>query len=149
MLVQDTEGHIVNTCSILGLLGGTGPYAVSKFAALAATEALANGLVNTGSKLRVTALCPGMVHTSLDTTSLESRPAELTTTVTEDIAFETAVLSELLGEGIDPTDVAGMVVDAIRAEQFLVLADPHHAEAIRQRAEQLIAGQLPDQGDPR
>ena len=59
------------------------------------------------------------------------------------------MLAELLGEGIDPSDVAGMVVDAIRAERFLVLTHPHHAEAIRLRAEQLIAGQLPDQGDPR
>ena len=40
MIAQGTEGHIVNTCSIAGLLGTpyAGPYGISKFAALAATE---------------------------------------------------------------------------------------------------------------
>ncbi len=51
MVAQDTEGHVVNTASVAGLLGAPfeAPYAISKFAAFAATECLANDLVATGS----------------------------------------------------------------------------------------------------
>ncbi len=42
MLAQDSEGHVVNTCSVAGLLGApfSGPYCISKFAVVAATESL-------------------------------------------------------------------------------------------------------------
>ena len=67
MLAQDTEGHIVNTSSVAGLLGAPfeAPYAISKFAAFAATESLANDLAAVGSKLRASVLCPGMITTNI------------------------------------------------------------------------------------
>jgi NAD(P)-dependent dehydrogenase (short-subunit alcohol dehydrogenase family) len=87
------EGHIVNTCSVAGLLAHPvcGPYGMSKFAAFAATEALALDLALIGSKIKVTALCPGMVRTNLGASSQETRPAELATNLTEDaqLAHET------------------------------------------------------------
>jgi NAD(P)-dependent dehydrogenase (short-subunit alcohol dehydrogenase family) len=149
MLVQDTEGHIVNTCSVAGLLASpfTGPYVASKFAALAVTEGLALDLAITGSKLKVTALCPGMVQTNLAAQSLETRPAELAVPLSDDAAFTNDMLSQYISEGIEPDAVAGLVIDAIRAEQFLVLTHPHHADVIRARTEQLVAGQLPEPGD--
>jgi NAD(P)-dependent dehydrogenase (short-subunit alcohol dehydrogenase family) len=151
MLVQDTEGHIVNTCSVAGLLAApfSGPYVASKFAALAVTESLALDLAAIESKLKVTALCPGMVQTNLAAQSLETRPAELASPVTDDAAFMNEILTQYLTEGIKTDDVAGQVIDAIRAEQFLVITHPHHAEALRLRTEQLLAGQLPDPGDYR
>jgi NAD(P)-dependent dehydrogenase (short-subunit alcohol dehydrogenase family) len=151
MLVQDSEGHIVNTCSVAGLLAApfSGPYVASKFAALALTESLALDLAATESKLKVTALCPGMVQTNLAAQSLETRPADLAAPVTEDAAFMNEILTQYLTEGIETDDVAGQVIDAIRAEQFLVLTHPHHADALRLRTDQLLAGQLPDPGDYR
>jgi NAD(P)-dependent dehydrogenase (short-subunit alcohol dehydrogenase family) len=151
MLVQDTEGHIVNTCSVAGLLASpfSGPYTVSKFAALAATESLALDLAITGSKLKVTALCPGMVQTNLAARSLESRPAELAAPLAEDAAFVHEALAQFIAEGIEPADVAEQVIDAIRAEQFLLLTHPHHAEGLQLRADQLMAGQLPEPSDYR
>jgi NAD(P)-dependent dehydrogenase (short-subunit alcohol dehydrogenase family) len=46
MMAQDTEGHVVNTSSVAGLFGAPfeAPYAISKFAAFAATESLAHDL---------------------------------------------------------------------------------------------------------
>lgn len=151
MVVQDTEGHIVNTCSVAGLLAApfSGPYVTSKFAALAVTEGLALDLAATGAKLKVTALCPGMVQTNLAAQSLETRPADLAVPPTDDATFMHDVLTQYLAEGIDADAVAGLVVDAIRAERFLVLTHPHHADAIRTRTEQLLAGQLPEPGDYR
>ena len=47
MMAQGTEGHVVNTASVAGLFGAPfeAPYAISKFAAFAATESLAHDLV--------------------------------------------------------------------------------------------------------
>jgi hypothetical protein len=57
------------------------------------------------------------------------------------------VLVEVTAAGIDPADVAAMVVDAVRAETFLLLTHPHHAEALVDRAAQLASGVLPERGD--
>lgn len=151
MLAQDSDGHIVNTCSVAGLLGApfSGPYCISKFAALAATESLALDLAMMGSKLKVTALCPGMVQTNLDTRSLETRPAELATQLTEDAAFMNQMLTEYLRAGIEAGEVASQVVDAIRTERFLALTHPHHVDALRSRTDRLASGALPDPGDYR
>lgn len=149
MIAAGGPGHVVNTCSIAGLLGTpfAGPYTVSKFAALAATETLANDLAAAGSEIKVTALCPGMVRTAIASTIDERRPAELRTEVTEDQAFVNDVIVDVTAQGIDPADVARMVVDAVRDETFLLLTHPHHAQALRDRAEQLAAGHLPPRGD--
>ena len=149
MLERGAEGHIVNTCSVAGMLGSpiSGPYGVSKFAALAATEALALDLAVVESKLKVTALCPGMVRTNLGATSQENRPAALGAPLTEDAKFANDALAQYLDEGIAAESVADRVLDAIRTERFLVLTHLHHAAMLRARVEQLIAGQLPDPAD--
>jgi NAD(P)-dependent dehydrogenase (short-subunit alcohol dehydrogenase family) len=151
MLAQDSEGHIVNTCSVAGLLASpvSGPYGISKFAALAATESLALDLALVGSKLGVTALCPGMVRTNLDAQSLETRPAELASTMTDDAAFANEALGQYLAEGIDAAEVADQVIDAVRTERFMALTHPHHVDALRKRTAQLADGRLPEAGDYR
>ena len=54
MMAQGTEGHIVNTSSVAGLFGAPfeAPYAISKFAAFAATESLANDLARRAPRSR-------------------------------------------------------------------------------------------------
>jgi NAD(P)-dependent dehydrogenase (short-subunit alcohol dehydrogenase family) len=54
MLAAGTEGHVVNTISMAGLASTpfSGPYNVSKFAAMAATECLAHDLATTGAPTR-------------------------------------------------------------------------------------------------
>ncbi len=108
MLAQDTEGHIVNTASVAGLLGAPfeAPYAISKFAAFAATECLAHDLLASGSKLRASALCPGMIHTNI-LDSERHRPARLATEFTEDQKFVSEFLAQAVAAGMDPAEVAG------------------------------------------
>ena len=151
MLERGAEGHIVNTCSVAGLLASpiSGPYSVSKFAALAATEALALDLAVIESKLKVTALCPGMVRTNLSATSQENRPTELATPITEDANFANEALTQYLDEGIDADSVADRTIGAIRNEQFLVITHPHHVDVLRARTDQLAEGQLPEPADYR
>ncbi|HMJ76899.1 MAG TPA: SDR family NAD(P)-dependent oxidoreductase [Iamia sp.] len=149
MIAQGTPGHVVDTCSVAGLLGTpyAGPYGISKFAALAATEALAADLEAVGSQIKVTALCPGMVSTSIAETVDKHRPAALRTESTGDQDFVNEALVEITAQGIDPSEVAQMVVRAVRDETFLLLTHPHHAEQLGVRASALAAGELPPRGD--
>jgi NAD(P)-dependent dehydrogenase (short-subunit alcohol dehydrogenase family) len=145
MIEQDTEGHIVNTASVAGLFGTpfAGPYTVSKFAAFAATECLAGDLIAAGTKLRASALCPGIIHTNIATTA-QSRPDREGRSVAADEGFVNDLLVDMVETGLEPAHVADRVVDAVRAERFLVLTHDHHAESIRTRAEELVDRRLPE-----
>ena len=76
MLAAGTEAHIVNTVSMAGLCTNaySGPYTVSKFAALAATECLAHDLAAIGAPIKVSAVVPGMVATRIGASG-RNRPA--------------------------------------------------------------------------
>src|SRR3954454_25338544 len=65
-LIQQGEGHIVNTASIAGLYPGFGPsYDASKHAVVALTEDLYRTLTSMGLPVGVSVLCPGWVRTRI------------------------------------------------------------------------------------
>src|SRR6478752_3845394 len=63
LLLEQDEGHIVNTASLAGLGGvaGLGIYCTTKFAVVGLSESLHHDLVARGSKVDVSVLCPGFV----------------------------------------------------------------------------------------
>ncbi|WP_043623782.1 SDR family NAD(P)-dependent oxidoreductase [Nonomuraea candida] len=144
MIAQDTEGHIVNTVSVAGLFTspGTGGYAVGKHAALAASLSLAQDLAATGSRLRVTALCPGAVRTRI-AESDRSRPAGLPATPTPDEVDSRERAGRAAERGIEPSEVADLAVKAIHEERFLLLTDPRYADRLRAQTETLLTGDVP------
>ena len=78
MLEQQSEGHIVNTASMAGLIYGPGQssYKVSKHGVVSLSETLYYELALQGASLKVSVLCPGYVNTNvLD--SQRNRPARL------------------------------------------------------------------------
>jgi NAD(P)-dependent dehydrogenase (short-subunit alcohol dehydrogenase family) len=145
MTAQDTEGHVVNTASVAGLFGAPfeAPYAISKFAAFAATESLAHDLQSVGSKIRASVLCPGMITTNI-VDSDRHRPEGQVTALTEDQKFVSDYLAQAVVDGMDPSEVATMVVAAIRAEQFLILTHDSYRGQLRTRVESLVQDRLPD-----
>jgi NAD(P)-dependent dehydrogenase (short-subunit alcohol dehydrogenase family) len=146
MIAQGTEGHIVNTVSVSGLFGSpySGPYTVSKFAALAATEVLAHDLATIGSRLRVSALCPGIIATNI----AEAARRRLDEAGgTDDQRFVSDVLAGSVPAGMDPAEVAECVVDGIRAERFLILTHDRFRKDLQARADALAAGELPPYPD--
>jgi short-subunit dehydrogenase len=66
-LLARREAHVLNVCSVLGLVGmpKVSAYCTSKFAMVGFSESLRNELGRQG--LGVTALCPGFVSTNLFT----------------------------------------------------------------------------------
>lgn len=145
MIAQGTEGHVVNTSSVAGLFGAPfeAPYAVSKFAAFAATESLANDLRAVGSLISASVLCPGMIDTNI-VDSDRHRPDRLVTDMTEDQKFVTDYLGQAVAGGMDPAEVAQMVIAAIRNQEFLVLTHDVYPPALTARMEALVARRLPD-----
>ena len=76
LLMEQGEGHVVNTASIAGLTTTAflGPYHTTKFAAVAMSEVLSKDLQMAGSPVGVSVLCPGFVQTRI-AESDRNRPA--------------------------------------------------------------------------
>ncbi|NUT42576.1 MAG: SDR family NAD(P)-dependent oxidoreductase [Thermoactinospora sp.] len=144
MIEQDTEGHIINTVSISGLFAApySGAYSVTKYAAFAASQSLAQDLAMVGSKLKVTALCPGGVQTGINRSD-RVRPSELATTRTRDEDDSLKIIDGIVERGMDPARVADIAVEAVREERFLVFTHPGYGEGLREQTEALLEGKLP------
>jgi len=139
MLRQGTEGHVVNTASMAGLMSLPliAPYHATKFAVVTISESLHMELTMTGAPVRVSVLCPGFVRTNIGQDSLTSPRSEAEAAMQE--AFR-----RLIAEGLDPAIVAERVVEAIRAERFWVFSHPELVAAVEQRAASIVAGRNPE-----
>lgn len=142
MLEQNTECHIVNTSSLAGLsVGGTlGPYAVSKHAVVALSESLYLTLQGRNSKINVSVLCPGLVRTNI-LEAERNRPADLRNEPVSISSERQAGLDAFraaMTNAMSPVQVAKVVFDAIRDEQFYILPEPEWIEVIQLRTDKLL-----------
>ncbi|MGB8260575.1 MAG: SDR family NAD(P)-dependent oxidoreductase [Terracidiphilus sp.] len=142
MLEQKTECHIVNTSSAAGLtVGGfSAPYSVTKHAVVALSESLYLALQQRKALVGVSVLCPGMVSTSIGDAE-RNRPAELaneTRPQSPEMQAGRAAFHALLAKGMPPEQVAGMVFEAIRGEQFYILTHPEWMEVVEMRTSRLV-----------
>jgi NAD(P)-dependent dehydrogenase (short-subunit alcohol dehydrogenase family) len=146
LLLEQDEGHIVNTASLAGLGGvtGLGVYCTTKFAVVGLSESLYHDLVARGSAVGVSLLCPGFVQTRIGD-SFRNAPASLADWVDAPETRATVELANALtGAGIAPEAVADAVRDAIVARRFFVVPHEHAAvETTRARAEWMAGGDPP------
>jgi NAD(P)-dependent dehydrogenase (short-subunit alcohol dehydrogenase family) len=148
LLAQDEEAHIVNTASATAIVPGSNIYSVTKHAVLAYSEAVYAQLKQQNARVGISALCPGTVNTNLFFGG-RNRPDELRnpgeSPDNEPGAEARIMLRGVLAQSIPPSDVAGMVVDAIRAERFYVLTDDDWSETSRLREEAILSQGVPPQ----
>lgn len=141
------EGHIVNTASVAGLVAGPGigPYNASKFAVVGISETLYHELGAAGSKVGVSVLCPGYVSTNI-ATSQRNRPDHLRRAdkVAGEARSRNADIAANVASGMDPTQVADLVVRAIYGNKFWIVTHPELLVPIRQRNESLSELRNPD-----
>lgn len=120
-MVERGDGYLLNTASAAGLLTqiDSGPYAVSKHAAVALAEWLS---INYGDQgVKVSVLCPQAVRTNI-----MGDPAKMG----EDPASRQAG-----GDGIlEPAEAAQACLSAMREERFLVLPHPEVETYFRRKA---------------
>jgi NAD(P)-dependent dehydrogenase (short-subunit alcohol dehydrogenase family) len=129
-------GHIVNTASLAGLQSNFGfnPYATSKFAVVAMSEGLAIQARPLG--IGVSVLCPGWVRTRIGESgrNRQERYGPVRTPDPASVAgVMTAHVAEQLKNGIDPAEVAALVLRAIREDEFYIFTHPEMHGEVKER----------------
>jgi len=147
-IIDSGGGHIVNTASMAGLTSapGMGPYNVSKHAVVTLSETLALELAMTHPEVGVTVLCPGWVRTRINR-SERNRPADAARPGSEQdgaaVPALRSMIDDLIETGLEPADVADLVVEAVRTSRFSVLTHPEWIGMVRDRTERLLSGETP------
>lgn len=149
MLQQGDECHVVNTASGAGL--HTRPwlamYCASKHAVVALSESLYHELSLTGSKVKVSVLCPAVVNTRISE-SERNRPDVLRDAAGAGVPAQQMQAMEqafraLLATGLPPEQVADAVVGAIRDERFYIITHEETKGRVSARLNDIIAGRNP------
>lgn len=114
MQQHNEEGHVVNTCSLSGLIvrpRKNGVYATSKYALIGLSEALAHDLEE--SSINVSVLLPAAVASDFYLSSAEHRGSlggeNMFASTPEDTA-----------NGMSPDEVAARLLDGIRDKRFYI-----------------------------
>jgi short-subunit dehydrogenase len=140
LLLQQEEGHILSTASTAGLLAAPhiAPYNVTKFGVVALMETLAREL--TGTHVGVSVLCPGPINTRIGQAE-RNRPDDMRShQETEEERRFYAGVGPMLAAGMDPAQVAELVVQAIRTDRFWILTHPdEYHPLLRRRLDLMIA----------
>jgi NAD(P)-dependent dehydrogenase (short-subunit alcohol dehydrogenase family) len=144
LLMEQGEGHVVNTASIAGLTTTAflGPYHATKFAVVAMSEVLYKDLQVAGSPVGVSVLCPGFVRTRI-AESDRNRPAWAPEREVEGAEELRAVIQGMVDGGIPPAAVADRVIAAVKTNTFYILTHPELTEAIQIRCEDMVQGRPP------
>jgi NAD(P)-dependent dehydrogenase (short-subunit alcohol dehydrogenase family) len=151
MLDQGGEGHVINTASMAGHLSMPflAVYNASKFAVVTISECLHHELQIMGAPLKVSVLCPGFVRTNIIEAE-RNRPPELHDDARRSEAAQAfrSAFRGFVESGIPPAEVAERVLDSIRTERFWIFPHPEMLEAIRQRADGILAQENPTFAPP-
>jgi NAD(P)-dependent dehydrogenase (short-subunit alcohol dehydrogenase family) len=146
ILIEQGEGHIVNTASIAGLNPGSGPiYAASKHAVVAVSEELFKTTKIVGLPIGVSVLCPGWVRTAIMDADrnwlarLGDSPSRGPASGALWPHYKRAI-----GEGMDPAAVADLVAQAIVSGRFWVLPHPEFLELAVRRWHRIAEGLDPE-----
>ena len=144
MLAQGDECHIVNTASILGLVGGSGEgiYKVSKHGIVVLSETLADELAEKKANIQVHVLCPGWVQTGI-LDAARNRPDALQNPKTETPLHQQAIGGSRnaraeMEAGLSPAEVAEQVSNAIQNGTFYIHTHPEHKAWIRGRMARIL-----------
>ena len=115
-MIERGDGYLLNTASAAGLLAGlgSGPYTVSKAAAVKLAEFIA--ITHGDDGIKVSVLCPQGVNTAM-------APRSLGDGQTDGI--------------IEPEALAQTVLEAIREERFHVLPHPEVEEYVRRKGDNI------------
>jgi len=156
LLLEQGEGHIVNTASMAGLISGAGNalYGVTKHAVVALSEALFNELAAQGTpRVRVSVLCPGWINTQILQSSLRNQPEAVRHHRPEDRTspegeIRRKLVESMLASGLDPRRVGDLVLDAIREERFWILTHPQWKSMIRHRVDNILEERDPTPAGP-
>ncbi len=156
LIIASGGGHVVNTASMAGLTSppGMSPYNVSKHAVVTMSETMFVELQMTHPEVGVSVLCPGWVRTRIHEAE-RNRPEGVDAFAGavggdggEGLGALRGLVEQWIAEGLDPDDVAGLVLDAIRSNRFYVLTHPEWQGMVRNRVDRMLGGENPNASLP-
>lgn len=146
ILLEQNDGHIVNTASVAGLFAAPfmGPYSVSKFGVVALSETLYHELAMAGTEVGVSVLCPSWVATEI-ALSARNRPAAMRNEAapSEAAGDPGAMLHEFIQQGMGADEVAGHVLAAVVGKRFYILTHDDSIPAVQRRMEAIVSQGAP------
>ena len=142
LMIEQGEGHIVNTASEAGLCSTPmlGAYHAAKYGVVGLSEALVMELAGTG--VGVTCLCPELVRTKIFE-STRNAPAHLGLRKPDAVSIDT-LESFMQTTALDPAVVAGNVTDAIVEGRFWVLTHESTHTRVAHRNDRQQQGLTPE-----
>ena len=141
ILAHGEPGHVVNTCSMTSVIAAGNMYGICKHAILAMTEVLNADLASVDANVAATGLCPGIIATNLFHGS-RNRQAELSNEggMSASGSDLREHMHSVLSKGMPPSEVANLVVTAVREKQPYLLTDHEWDSRIVSRHEAIMAG---------
>lgn len=137
LIKEAGEGHVVNTASTAGLQSAAniGPYNVSKFGVIAATETLKMELQAGETNVSCSVLCPGAVNTQIVMShrNRDEASAKDHKSSAEEERFQSSAGQMLKEAGKDPLEVADMVMHAIREDEFWIITHSDWKDVLKER----------------
>ena len=118
---------------------------MTKHAVVALSESLYLTLQQRTSLVKVSLLCPGLVRTNIPDAE-RHRPAELRNepvALTPERQAGLAAFAAAIEANIPPLQVADVVFEAIKKEQFYILPHPEWTEVIQLRTDKLLRMENP------
>ncbi len=149
MLGQDVQCHIVNTSSEAGITAGPalGAYKVSKHGVFSLSETLYHELTRIKSKINVSVLCPGPTRTGIMESDRNRDDILLNDSDEEDLNPYVEKAEQALRSDIEtgkfPSEIAEIVLNAIRDEKFYIFTHESTMNNIRLRMEDILNGRNP------
>ena len=153
LLMQQTEGYIVNTASVAGLVAAPfmAPYNAAKHGVVAISETLHHELAMAAPHVKVSVLCPGWVNTGI-AESGRNRPANLREEGGDAEGDPAGLLRGFIEKGMPPDDVALKVREAMREGRFWILTHDDESDfwvdAVNRRMRSIEARANPHLSSP-
>ena len=122
------EGHIINTASTAGLQGpkGIAPYTAAKFGVVGITETLRLELEDENSSVSASVLCPGAINTQIVLSKRNRTQESAANHRSSDVekGFEANAGALLANDGMDPLEVANLIIKGVMANDFWIITHP-------------------------
>ncbi|HWM45720.1 MAG TPA: SDR family NAD(P)-dependent oxidoreductase [Xanthobacteraceae bacterium] len=141
MRAHGEPSHIVSTSSMSGLTPKAlaGPYGATKFAMVGLSHVLRDELA--GSNIGVSVLCPGWTRTNMPDNG-RNRPARFggAYDFRKDplLAARNKDYVDNSAKGLDPLDLAALVVRAIEENEFYIMTEPGRRASVAARYDEIM-----------
>lgn len=146
MLVEQGEGHIVNTASMAGHLPGHSAYTASKWAVVGITQGLFHQMQAENTGVGVSCLCPGFVSTQIhnsDRNRPEAAAPDALIEPTAEQEMRQAFVTEMITSGRPPAEVADLVHDAVVDDRFWIFTDSEMVKLLAEKHDSIMENRNP------